>query len=699
MKFMRSLVALCLTALMLCSMCFTAFAYNDVAADNENIKAIEFVDRLGIITSTWNGDFKPEQYLTRADAVVAVYKMLYKDEIDQSLYETTDLEFVGDGETGDITEGSALKAYLCWAVDNYLVTTNVENSLFKPSEPITSDELITLLAKVLCLVEDGATYPDDYVDAMGGIETGLEAGDAPVTREQAAVAFTAAIISSEGSSGELGVYVDEDGNPIDSLAAKVFNMSSIDLVIRATSNKKLGYNVENGTLLSNGADVDLGDDLSDYIGYGITVTYCDADGSLTYTEDEEVLTYSISSTLSVTVPLTNVSITSGGAATIESDIGNMSFATSTYLYLNDAPWPVNDEKYDLAKLIGSLKGKSTKIVNRPNLTFKCMQAEGEEVMTTVFANESRPGKVLGINNGIYTIYDYYYAGTDNEMRNYNVSDCKFSGTVKVGDFVSFYEANGICYLNPGNAVVTPLKKKDVAEITIQDGESTNVDLVTTVIGISNEYTFNDDSTHLEHAFLKLGDCLLVAKEDLSGPKYTFITDGTEDSYVITWEAYQTNYATLMIKTVVKDDTNSKYDIVATNIKTNDEVKFSVGFDNVNSTTALTDDDIITYSDDAADEETTTDTPAEGTTENTPATAADTAATVEKTVFVKKTEQKTLAVRYDETARTFTDTASGKVYYANQTFLGNRGTGADMADGDVATVTLALDMANTVVYYK
>ena len=678
MKLFRSLIAMLLAVIMLCSMGVATLAYNDVANDDENIQAIEFVDRLGIITSTWNGDFKPEQYLTRADAVVAVYKMLYKDDIDPSLYTDVGLDFVGGGETGDIADDSVLKAYLCWAVDNYLVTTNVENSLFKPSEPITANELLTLLAKVLRLAEDGLTYPDDYVDAMSGIETGLEAGDTPVTREQAAVAFTQAIISSEGSTGEMGVYTDDEGQPLDSLAARVFNMSSIDLVIRATTNKKLGYNVENGTLLSNGADVDLGADLSEYVGYGIKITYCDADKSLTYTEDEEVLTYSVSSTLSVTVPLTNVSISSGGSATVESDLGAMSFATSTYLYLNDAPWPVNDEKYDLAKQVASLKGKSTKVINRPNLQFKCMQAETDEVMTTVFATESRPGKVMGINNGMYTIYDYYYAGTSKEFRNYNVLDCVFSGTVKVGDFVSFYEANGKTYLNPGNAVVTPLKYKEVVDMTIQEGESTNVDLVTTVIGISNQFTFNDDSQHLEHSFHKMGDCILKAKEDLTGPKYTFITDGTEDSYVITWEAYQTNYATLMIDTITKNDKNSNYDIKATNVKTGAEVKFKVAFDNVDSTTPLEVGDIITYTDDG-----------EVGTEAAPKTP---------TVYVKKTATVKATVKYDAAAKRFTNVATGDVYLCNQTFKGAKG-GVTLADGDVGEVTLVLDMANTVVYYK
>ncbi len=658
---------MCITLLMLCTMCFSALAYNDVPADNENMQAIEFVDRLGIITSTWDGDFRPDQYLTRADAVVAVYKMLYNDNINAEDYESVALDFVGDGEVGDIADTSALKAYLCWAVDNYLITTNVENSQFKPSEPITANELLTILAKVLCLVEDGDEYPDACVEKMSGIETGLEAGDTPVTREQAAVAFTAAIVSADGSSGELGVYTDEEGNPLNSLAAKVFNMSSIDLVIRATTGKKLGYNVENGVLLSNGADVDLEADLSDYVGYGITITYSDADKSLTYTEDEEILTYSVSSTLTATLSPAKLSITSGNNASLKTEELEFKFSTSTFLYLNEAPWPVDDPNYDLSTLVASLKGVNKIIVNRPNLLFKCMKAESDDAATTIFATESRPGKVVGINNGIYTIYDYYYAGTANEYRNYNVLDCKFSTTVKVGDFVSFYEANGTCYVDAGSAVVTPLKEFGPGELP--EG-----------LGFSNEFIFSDDTKHLEHAFFKAGDVALVAKDDLSGPKYTFITDGTADSYVITWEAFQTNYATLKILEITPVPAKSVNRIKAENIKTGKTVEFEVKFDNVNSATPLEAGDIVTYTDDYVAPETPD--------ANAPTTPAN--------IYVKKNSKVKINAYYDETNKCFIDTDTQRVYLINQFFKGTDGT--PLANGDTATVTLSVDLANTVISY-
>lgn len=147
MKLAKSLMASLLTVLLVCTMCFSAFAYNDVPMEDEAMPYIEFVDRLGILPSTWNNDFQPEQYLSRADAVVAVYKMLYGADIDPSLYEDVNIDFIVSGDDGDIEQTSILKAYVSWAVDNYLVTTEIEEKLFKPADPITANEFMTRLPR------------------------------------------------------------------------------------------------------------------------------------------------------------------------------------------------------------------------------------------------------------------------------------------------------------------------------------------------------------------------------------------------------------------------------------------------------------------------------------------------------------------------------------------------------------------------
>lgn len=642
MKLVKSLMAACLMVILMFSMCISAFAYNDVSMDDEAMPYIEYVDRLGILPSTWNNDFQPEQYLSRADAIVAAYKMLYGTAIDPSLYQDVNNDFVSTGgETGDIEETSILKAYLAWGVDNYLITTNVENSMFKPAEPITANEFMTLLAKILRLVEDAnATYPDDYTDAVSAIVGDIEAGDEPVTRKQAAVALANAIVSENGEEGELGVYENYEGEPLDSLAVNVFHMSSVDLIIRATKNKSLGYNVQNGTLLSNGADVDLNEDLSDYVGYGIMVTYRDSDNSGTYTEDEEILTYSVSSTVSTTVTLEDVSIESGNAVTIVTDNGSYRIGSSTYLYLNDDPWPIDNEKYDLISMVSAI-GTATSITNRNNLKFKCMAASSDsQYLATVFASESKPGKIVGINNGYYSIYDYYYAGTDDEIKTYHISSCVFASPVKVGDYVSFYESSGKLYCNAGTTLNSGVWDKT-----------------------GNVYTLTNGTELVEHMYFKPGESILdFDSNEETATKYQLILADSTSNQLITWENYRTGYEQMIIKSI--NSAGNVHTITATNLKTNTDAEFSVSFDNVDSTTALEVGDFIDYSTDGAEV---------------------------PTIYVKKTASKTLDVT--DMGGYFVDNETGRMYYKNVYYMGNVGSGGEFTTG---TAILNLDMANCVV---
>lgn len=640
MKLAKSLLASLLTVLLVCTMCLSAFAYNDVAMEDESMPYIEFVDRLGILPSTWNGDFKPEQYLSRADAIVAVYKMLYGKEIDPTPYADTVISFVGSGEIGDISEDSVLVAYLAWALDNYLITSNVENSLFKPAEAITANEFMTLLAKVLRLPVGSGNYPDDYTAAATEIAGDIEAGDAPVTRKQAAIAFANAIISADGTVGEMGVYEDYDGNPLNSLAVNVFHMSSIDLIVRATTGKTLGYNVKNGTLLSNGADVDLGEDLTDYIGYGITVTYRDGDNSGTYTEDEEILTYSLGSTISATVPLEMLTINSGNSISVSNGSANFAIGTMTYVYLNDDPWPVGDPKYDLVKMVAAI-GKSTTITNRSNLQFKFMAASGDsQYLATVFASEAKPGKIVGINKGYYSVYDYYYAGTDEEIKTYYISDCVFSNPVKVGDFINFYESAGKLYCTPGTTLTSAVQFRDAGEYTLINGD-----------------------TLKEHMFFRPGDVALqLSSDEATAVKYQLILADATSKLLMTWENYKTNYEQMIIQNITSGD--GVHTITAKNLKTDAVVTFDVSFDNVDSTTALKAGDFIDCSN---------------------------SGTEAPIMYVKKTASKTLNVT--DMGDYFMDSQSGKLYYKNSYYMGNIGAGGDFTSGEV---TLNLDMANCVV---
>ena len=648
MKTIKSLLSAVLVMILVCTMSVSAFAYNDVDPASDNLEAIEFVDRLGLIPSTWNGDFQPEQYLSRADAVIAAYKMLYGEAIDPTEYESTNLAFNVSSQ-GDIEDGSTLASYLMWAVDNYLITTEVGDAKFRPAEPITANELMTILAKLTRLVQDPeATYPDLFTDAFAELAGDIEPGETPVTREQAAVAFANALVCEEdGTAGEIGVYEDFDGVPLTSLAVKAQHMSSIDLVVRATTSRKLGYDVKNGTLLSNGMDVDLGQDLSDYVGYTLSITYRDIDSSKTLTEDEPILAYSIGSANSVTVSLSSVKVTSGNSIAVDMEGSPLSITTTSYLYLNDNPWPANSADYDLTMLVDSLGGTAS-VENRPNFKFKCMYESESTLLTAVFASESRPGKIVGINNGIYSVYDYYKANTSDPVSHYNVTDCVFTNTVKVGDFVNFYESGSKCHFTPGTTVVSALESKVAAE------------------GVATEYTLKDGTMLKEHSYFTYGSTPLVAATEKSAPEYLFILEDSGENYMLTWERFQTNLASYFVTEVTPDDTKGLYKIKAFDPKTNKTVSFEVLYANVDSATEIVVGDYVNYSDNGKTKE--------GETLEIYLSKDSTVKTINYMTPVGVTNY-------------IVDVDTNEIYYKNQVCN---------AAPESGTATIVLDVANTIV---
>lgn len=672
MKQFKSLIAALLIVILALTMSVSTFAYSDVDPTSENLVAIEFVDRLGIIPSTWTGEFQPEQYFTRADLVKAAYRMLYGADIDPTLYESNTLEFTVTN-SGDVEDGSVLAAYLTWAVDNYLVTTNVGDSKFRPAEPVTANEFLTVLAKIMRLVEDPeATYPDDYTSALSEVIENIEAGESPVTREQAAVAIANALVAEEdGTPGQIGVYRDYDGNKLTSIASKYLCMTGIDLVIRATVSRPLGYEVKNGVLLSNGMDVDLGQDLSEYVGYGITLTYQDTDSSETLTEDEKILAFSIGSASSATVTFSDVEIVAGNSLSVKVDSSPFAITTSTYVYLNDAPWPVGNDYYDLVKFSPSL-GTATSIKNRPNFKFKCMYSADSTSLTSVFASETIPAKVVGINNGVYYLYDYYRANTENPIVSFEVTDCVFTKTVKFGDYVNYYESNGKCYISEATTKLDGIKE------------------VLLVPGSETELVCLDESSLFKHAFFKFG--MLPAKERFEQPEIpeedkdkfqpiediVFILDDSGENYLITWEPYKVNYRNIFITGMVDmlDDKGNKlnrYAIGGYDVSTDDFIKFEVMYQNIQASEPLAVGDFITVSTNGARADRKID---EKTNEEQ----------ILYTYFVEKSASKTFD--YTLTVNGIVDIATGTTYTLSQ-----------ICNNDVdptGTAKVLFDMAGNVV---
>lgn len=656
MKLLKSLLAAVITTVMVCSLSISTFAYTDVHTANRYQEQIQYVDQLGLLTSSQNGEFRPDEFLTRADAIKAAYRMINGGDNYLEEYEKNALPFVIGAQSGDIDDVSHLIGYLNWALDFGIITQNVEELKFYPNEPITAAEFSAVLAKVL-----GLTKGDETMEDYGGLVTNIlgdiSESDETVRRDMAAAALTNAMHYDQTGKvvGELGVYRNYDGEKINCLAVNNFGMNTVDLQILATYNRPLEYDVEYGVLFSNGVTVtEIKDDLSSYVGYGVRVTFVDNDNSNVYTEGEKFIAYSLYATTAFEVNVDQFSVASATQMSTSYASSPFSIFTSTVMYLNDSPWPTNEpDKYDLVQLVQESGSSALNIANRPNLMFTCIQYSSVGAIDVVFATENSPGKILGVNNGVYAIKDYYSLGTDNEIRTFTSENVKLYTGANVGDFVNFHISAGKIYIYPGSA-------KQAAYVgTETDANTGNI-----------IYNLSDESQLYRHQLYKAGSFPLVENQNM-----IFLVDDTKQEYLISWDRYETNQKLMQITEVTLEDiadgdnTYKQYTVTGTWLSSGSTGTFTVLGDNVSSPTAIAVGDYITYSDngESGDELVT--------------------------YMSKASEIDVNATFIDDSFRA----NNGKTYYINSYYQGNiLNPDSEFTTGDV---TLVIDDAESVIAIK
>lgn len=122
-------------------------SFSDVAEDKWYHAHVMLACQLGLIRGMGDGTFQPEAELTRAQLVqlLANYEGL------------TDLD--SDVETGftDVPAGRWYSGPIAWAVENGYVN-GMGNGTFLPDEPVTREQMCTILARYL--MSKGITAPD-----------------------------------------------------------------------------------------------------------------------------------------------------------------------------------------------------------------------------------------------------------------------------------------------------------------------------------------------------------------------------------------------------------------------------------------------------------------------------------------------------------------------------------------------------------
>lgn len=465
MRTIKSLLAAIMTVVMIVCMSVSAFAaYEEITYDDVhdmygttlsevNLHYIRFVDKLGIITAHTNGSFDPAGKLTRGEALKIAYRMLHYGYDELADYESAATSF-DEMEGGDLSDTAMILPYVAWGEDTQLIGAEyVPEKKFEADRFISGEEFITLITKA-CGIATGEDNASEYEEFQTVILEGSEvdASVENINREQAAVIVARAMLY-DANVGSIDIemlnnFRDFDGNLLDCLATKIYGCNAVTLTIRATENRPMNYEgVIKEVLLSNGVQVDVGADLSEFVGYNIDVIYLDKNHSGTFTEDEELITYQIASPIVNTVPLTEITVNS--FSTLTGATADTAFAiySNTMLYLNDDVWPLGDV-YNLTKAVSVVNFKNpTKVTGRPNLQLTFIQHGTTENADVVLATEWIPGKLMTVTDNYISVYSYY----DGSVHVYDDNDVVLKGMAnpQAGDYVNFYLASGKLHLSAG----------------------------------------------------------------------------------------------------------------------------------------------------------------------------------------------------------------------------------------------------------
>ena len=579
MRTFRSLLAAVLVVVMIACLSVSAFAayeeivYEDVSEmygttlAGVNTVYIKFVDKLGIIPSYNDGTFNPTGKVSRGDALRIAYRMLHYDYDELADYGSTNTDFDEGTEGGDISDVHTLKPYIAWAQDYQLINAEyVPEKKFEPAADITGEEFITLIAKVLSIA-DGTSTAADYETSLEVVlmDSELDASSESVNREQAAVIVARAMMydAEYGDVSEEMYSYFTDYN-LNCLATKVYGCCDTELIIRATKQRPMDYEgVTSDVLFSNGVQVDMGTDMSTYIGWPLEIVFLDKDGSGTFTQDEELITYQFVSPWVNTITLSELTISSFTALTGTSSSGEtFKIQTNSLLYLNDQLWPLNNT-YDLTSLVDYIEfapNTTTKpaaiINNRPNLTFTFLRYSTSENAEVVFANEWIPGKIMTVTDNYISVYSYY----DNQTYVYDDNYVVMSkiANPSSGDYVNFYIAGDKMHLTAGTTAY------------LTEYSST--------VDVSGDLVLSaEDKTYIKHLFYNTGS---KTPEQMTGPAVA-VLDETGATHLALEEAKATKEAAIKINEVdLNAEDPTAVDIKATVLATGEALEMTTKVDNI-----------------------------------------------------------------------------------------------------------------------
>ena len=213
MRNLKRALSLTLASVMLLGMMVvgTGASYKD-ADSIEHKDAVEVLNAISVMSGDDQGNFNPEQVVTRAEMAVIVCKMLYGDKLDVS-------QFTGTKVFTDVPAWAEGFVNLAASLD---IVAGVGDGKFAPNEPVTTAQATLMLCKALGYFQTSADFGQDW--ALAAIKKGTQLGmfkdlnslatNAGLKRDDVAALTFAAITDAVPVMYNelLGVYYNDSNN-------------------------------------------------------------------------------------------------------------------------------------------------------------------------------------------------------------------------------------------------------------------------------------------------------------------------------------------------------------------------------------------------------------------------------------------------------------------------------------------------------
>ncbi len=149
---MASVLILALTA----STALAASGFPDVAEDADYAPAVEYLNEIGVMSGDQNGNFNPDNTVTRAEMATIVCRIMGETE------EIPSREDFPDVPTDHWANGYVSKAAELGIVNGY------DNGNFGPADTVTYEQAVTMIVRALGFEEEATIaggYPKGYMTA------------------------------------------------------------------------------------------------------------------------------------------------------------------------------------------------------------------------------------------------------------------------------------------------------------------------------------------------------------------------------------------------------------------------------------------------------------------------------------------------------------------------------------------------------